>query len=186
LFEKMKEKAEHRKQQKAFESAQAAHAEWQARVAKVMDYIEIAREFNGLPPGEVDSPLVPKKDETIYAIVERAGLVEPRRLPGQWQGAHRGASIRIAKGVYWRTGGSRGTYKQGEERQTLIDNGTAVITSQRVVFLGAKHTREWAYSNCSASSTTMKSVPPTYKSRTGRRSAASPTEQARAAMSSSD
>jgi hypothetical protein len=28
----------------------------------------------------------------------------------------------------------------------LIDTGTMVITDQRVVFLGSKYTREWAYS----------------------------------------
>jgi hypothetical protein len=45
-----------------------------------------------------------------------------------------------------RVGGTRGTYAQGDESPTIIDNGTLTITDQRVVFIGAKQTREWLWS----------------------------------------
>lgn len=146
MFQKMKAKAEQRRQQEAFDEAQAALARWEGQVAEAEDLLDAARTFEGFDPADSDSPLVPKKDEVLYLVVEGGGLAEPRRLPGQWVGGHRGVSVRVAKGVYLRGGGSRGTYAQGAEQQQVIDTGTSVITNQRVVFLGAKYTREWAYS----------------------------------------
>jgi hypothetical protein len=146
MFQKMKAKAEQRRQQREFESAQVAHRRWEEQVTDAEDTLGLARTFEPLDPATVDSPLVPKKGEMLYMVGEGAGLAEPRRLPGQWVGGHRGVSVRVAKGVYLRGGGSRGTYAQGAEQQQMIDQGTFVITNQRVVFLGAKYTREWAYS----------------------------------------
>jgi hypothetical protein len=73
-------------------------------------------------------------------------LTETRRAPGHYQGGYQGFSFRIAKGVRYHVGGTRGTYTPGEERPTAIDNGTASITTQRVLFQGAKQAREWAFS----------------------------------------
>ena len=93
-----------------------------------------------------DIPLMLKKGEQVFAIGEGAGLVEPRRLPGQWVGRSQGTSFRIAKGVSYRVGANRGSCQQGEEVPTAIDFGTVTVTNQRVVFQGTKQTREWVFS----------------------------------------
>jgi acyl-CoA reductase-like NAD-dependent aldehyde dehydrogenase len=101
----MKEKAEQRRLQREFDEAQAALRRWEAEVAEAEDMLDAARTFEGFDPAEVDSPLTAKKGERLYLVGEGAGLVEPRRLPGQWVGGHRGVSVRVAKGVYlaiWR------------------------------------------------------------------------------------
>jgi hypothetical protein len=67
-------------------------------------------------------------------------------LPGHWQGGYSGFSFRIAKGVRYHVGGTRGSYAQGEEVPTPIDTGTVTVTDQRVVFQGAKQAREWLFS----------------------------------------
>lgn len=74
-----------------------------------------------------------------------AQLVEPRRGPGHYAGGSQGVSFRIAKGVRYRVGASRGHYIPGDEVQTVIDRGTATVTTQRVVFTGSQATREWSF-----------------------------------------
>ncbi len=59
---------------------------------------------------------------------------------------HSGFSFRVAKGVRYHVGQTRGHHEAGAEQPTVIDTGTASITDQRVVFQGAKQTREWAFS----------------------------------------
>lgn len=146
MFNRMKAKAEQRRLQRGYQEAQAGFQRWEAEVTDGEEMLDAARTFDGFDPAEVDSPLTAKKGERLFLVGEGAGLVEPRRLPGQWVGGHRGVSVRVAKGLYARAGGSRGTYQQGDEQQKLVDTGTMVITNQRVVFLGAKYTREWAFS----------------------------------------
>jgi hypothetical protein len=46
----------------------------------------------------------------------------------------------------YRTGVTRGTYVSGDERPTIIDTGMFTVTSQRALFVGAKQSREWAWS----------------------------------------
>jgi hypothetical protein len=75
-----------------------------------------------------------------------AALIEPRRQPGRYVGSSSGVSFRVAKGVRLHTGGSRGQYVPGPEVQTPIDMGPVAVTTQRVLFMGSKTTREWAYS----------------------------------------
>ena len=94
----------------------------------------------------VASGIVLKKSETAFGTVSGAGLVEPRRAPGQWAGASHGVSFKVAKGVRYRVGQSRGHFVQGEERPTVIDTGTFAVTDQRCVFVGTKRSTEWSYS----------------------------------------
>ncbi len=112
--------------------AHEAHAAWQA--SKLEQTVPSV------------SGVMLKKDEVAYGTIIGAGLVEPRRAPGQWSGASHGMSFHVAKGVNYRVGQSRGTYTQGEERPTVIDSGLFVITNQRCLFVGSKRSTEWAYS----------------------------------------
>lgn len=95
----------------------------------------------------IDAPgFEEKKGEATFAVLNGVALIEPRRLPGTYQGRSAGYSFRIAKGVNYRIGQSKGTFVQGAEVPTTIDHGSAFVTNQRVVFRGAKATREWAWS----------------------------------------
>lgn len=86
-----------------------------------------------------------KKGELPYQALQGAHLIEPRRAPGQWSGASKGVSFKVAKGVRYHVGQSKGHFVQGEERPTPIDTGLFVVTSQRCIFVGVKRTMEWAY-----------------------------------------
>jgi hypothetical protein len=94
---------------------------------------------------DVDGVML-KKGEIVYLAVEGAGFVEPRRAPGHWAGRSSGYSFRVAKGVSYRIGASKGQYVQGDESPTVTDTATFVVTNQRSVFVGSKRTTEWAYS----------------------------------------
>lgn len=85
------------------------------------------------------------RERAVYTI-DRAGLFETRRGPGQWSGRSSGVSVPVGLGIRVRTGQSRGHYVQGAESPTVIDTGTVTFTNQRVVFLGNKYTRVWDFS----------------------------------------
>src|SRR5579859_6504495 len=96
--------------------------------------------------GVADPPIALKKGERGLLVVNGAGLFESRRGPGQFVGRSQGVSIPLGhSGVRYRVGQSRGHYVQGTEEPTVIDSGTVVVTNQRVVFVGANRTTEWAY-----------------------------------------
>jgi hypothetical protein len=92
-------------------------------------------------------PLVLHPGERIVYAMRGAALVEPRRGPGHWKGGSAGVSVPTGiDGIRLRFGKTRGTYEQGEEKPTIIDQGDATITTERVVFQGPKYTREWEFS----------------------------------------
>jgi hypothetical protein len=92
-------------------------------------------------------PLVVRPNERIVYAIRGAVLVEPRRGPGHWRGGSAGVSVPTGiDGIRLRFGKTRGTYEQGDEKPTIIDQGDASITTERVVFLGPKYTREWEFS----------------------------------------
>jgi hypothetical protein len=92
-------------------------------------------------------PLLLRPGERIVYAMRGAALLEPRRGPGHWTGGSAGVSIPTGiEGIRLRFGKTRGTFQAGEEKPTLIDQGDATITTERVVFQGPKYTREWEFS----------------------------------------
>jgi hypothetical protein len=132
--------SKHRAEKKA--AAEAA-ARVQLRDA-VVKLIALAGGKDEPDPG---SSLVLKHGERLVSEISGAGLFEPRREPGHWSGRSAGVSVPVGDtGMRVRVGKSAGTYVQGVERPTVIDTGTASVTTERVVFQGDKYTREWDYS----------------------------------------
>jgi hypothetical protein len=62
-----------------------------------------------------------------------------------WQGGSSGFSFRIAKGVRYRTGGTRGHLQQVGTKMIATDAGWLSVTSTRIVFSGKTSTREIHY-----------------------------------------
>ncbi len=84
-----------------------------------------------------------------------AALIEPRRGAGHYQGGSAGVSVPVhVGGMRVRVGQNRGHYVAGPEVQTPVDRGRVVVTDRRVVFVGAKATREWAYTKLIAMTST--------------------------------
>jgi hypothetical protein len=147
LFKKGKKKAERIAQGKVA-AQQRAVEEWETERTELVEKIDRARTFKGVTGAEVpaDAVVQLKKDESFLLQAEGAVLIEPRRDEGHYQAGSSGFSFKVAKGVRYRVGGTRGTYVPGEEQPTPVDTGTMTITNQRVVFQGAKQAREWSYS----------------------------------------
>jgi hypothetical protein len=73
--------------------------------------------------------------ELVHEEIADAILLEEHVVSSGWVSGHSGVSFRIAKGVSWRIGGSRGRHVS-ERAVVPISEGPLMITNQRVVFLG--------------------------------------------------
>lgn len=109
--------------------------------------IHTAQTFTGLDPSATASTgVVLKRGESALLSLPRVSLVEVKRAQGHYYGANSGFSFRVTKGVRYHVGGTRGTFVEGPEGHKVTDVGSAVITSQRVIFHGSMNSREWAFS----------------------------------------
>ncbi len=79
-----------------------------------------------------------KRGERAVAVIPGVTLKEPRSVRKTYGGGG-GPSIRIAKGVYFRTGGFASRSESHEEIKE-IDSGTLTLTNRRLVFTGRKRT----------------------------------------------
>jgi hypothetical protein len=157
VFEKHREKKAEKVAARQAEAAarQAAEADrnaqaWREYFELSETRLEIARSFEGVDGAEAHGcPIVLKKGERMFfSVTDGAVLVEPRRTAGHWQGANQAVSVHVpgTKSMRYRIGGTRGTYVQGAEVPTPIDEGSFTVTNQRGVFVGAKASREWQWS----------------------------------------
>jgi hypothetical protein len=140
-----REQAERRRAQ-AQREFQQANDEWSSQFEETKTMLAVVRHSKESGFNARDtSPILLKKGEFLVLVLENAGLVEMGRERGTYQGGSQGVSIRITKGVYYRVGGHRGNFVPGPETLKIVDQGTSVITNQRVVFQGAGKTREWLF-----------------------------------------
>ena len=86
-----------------------------------------------------------KKGERHLMDLGGVSMIEPRRAPVKYEGAHAGVSIRVAKGVYWRVGRSEARRVPQGDVMKIIDTGRLHITNQRAVFTGSMQNREWRW-----------------------------------------
>lgn len=145
------------REQKA-EQARAAKAELDraSRIKPAQDELDVAETrleavdtFFGLTGSDLpdDMDVILKSDEALYCLVIGAVLIEPKKGPGQWKGGSQSVSMPIpGTRLRYRIGASKGTFQQGDETPTPIDEGTFVVTDKRGIFTGQKQSREWTWS----------------------------------------
>lgn len=85
-------------------------------------------------------------DEFAVAHVTGALYLENVKAPTRYTGGYGGVSFPIFGRVRVNTGRTGGRIIPGEESITPTDDGNALITNQRVMFVGAKRTHEWDFS----------------------------------------
>ena len=84
-----------------------------------------------------------EKGETPIYKLSNVALTEYRSTGSSYSGGSQGVSIRIAKGLSYRVGSNKGQLLRNPEQLTVIDNGSAIFTDQRIVFVGSNVNREW-------------------------------------------
>ena len=77
--------------------------------------------------------LLHKGERAIWA--EPASLIEECTVSRQWQGQSQGFSFRIAKGLTYRVGGTRG-HSVAVKANVPTSDGTLLVTDQRIIFSG--------------------------------------------------
>lgn len=135
---------ERRAEQRAVKEHAASVAAWEAEQAVLDRMAVVARGATGRGGGVNAGIMLKAGEVALYAA--GCSLVEPRRQPGQYVGGSSSVSFPLIPGVRARVGGSRGRYVPGPEIQTPVDQGHAVVTTQRVVFTGGRANREWTHS----------------------------------------
>lgn len=89
--------------------------------------------------------LVLQKGESQLFELASVGLTEYRSTGSSYQGGSQGVSVRIAKGLSYRVGASKGSLVRNPEELSMIDEGSVVFTDKRIVFTGPKVSRSWEF-----------------------------------------
>ena len=109
--------------------------------AEVVSRLVVARVNNGRLLPMVSHQLMAKKDETVYLEIG-AGLMKEVSIR-EWQGGSGGFSFRVAKGVRYNVGRTKGrSVVVGTEVQ-MADVGLLAVSSSRIAFLGERKTMEF-------------------------------------------
>jgi len=83
-----------------------------------------------------------RNGEHLLCVFPNTSLLEPRAVR-TWLSNYGGASIRVAKGLSFRAGQSRGVSESHDEMRSL-DLGTLLLTNERLVFIGSQRTNSVA------------------------------------------
>lgn len=83
-----------------------------------------------------DAPGIILKTGEICHYSTSAHMVTTKNIVTGYKGGSVGASVKVAKGFYLRTGSSRGTPIREDVR--TLHHGTLYMTNQRIIFVGEK------------------------------------------------
>lgn len=140
------------KAEKAVKEREAALARWTQERDGYAHLVDLAAGFAGATTTEI----MLKPGEALFYKVTSTSLVEERAGKGHYQGGSTGVSVPIGsvhgRSVRYRVGATRGHYVQGAPAPTAVDTGTTFITNQRVIFQGARQTRECLFAKLIAAS----------------------------------
>lgn len=129
LFDKLKE---HREKAKAEKEERIRLA--QEAAAKRMKQLEVYSNGDNLPVSMAPNIILQKNEICHYYCSARRYETKVKTVG--YEGGYSGVSVRVAKGVTFHTGGSRG---HAVKQQVGVEYpGTIYITSKRIIFLGEK------------------------------------------------
>lgn len=123
-------------------------AVWNEEKRHVDELLYMARNLDKLSQ-QVDQTglaLELKGDEQVITVLRGSGIVELKATGVPDEGGSRGVGFRVTRGISYRAGAHNGTYVSRREVQRIIDpNGTASITTHRVVYSSPRRSRTWEY-----------------------------------------
>lgn len=85
-----------------------------------------------LPPKNISTPILLGRNESILWAFNGVSLYE-EKIEREWVGRNRGMSFRICRGVYYRTGGSKGHAVEHSSMQQF-GIGTLYVTNKNLIF----------------------------------------------------
>ena len=111
----------------------------------LLERLVIARVNDGrLPVIDAADVRLPLKSGEVVHLTTGAALTKWQAVK-EWHGGSHGFSFRITKGVYYRTGQTRGRIVTTGQQLATEDTGILTVTSRRAVFSGAKRALEFDY-----------------------------------------
>jgi hypothetical protein len=108
-----------------------------------LNRLVVARVNDGRLP-EITEPHVLLKAGEVVHLETQAALMKEVAIR-EYRGGYQGMSFRIAKGVRYHVGGTRGKNVVVGTQLQVADAGVLAVTSNRVVFMGGKSTMEMPY-----------------------------------------
>ena len=92
------------------------------------------------------SALALRGGEEFFYHLEDVALIEGRKAPRVTQRSGGAVTFALAKGLYYTGASGSSISPEPEDEMRTIDQGAVTFTTQRVVFVGSKQSREWDFS----------------------------------------
>ena len=128
------------------------HKIWQDDVECLKKIITV---FTAASNGEDSVPNTLMQKPGEHTLWSATGIFhETGRTASQYVGGSTGVSIPIGGGIRFRVGAMKGQVVPGEELQVDKDQGVVMLTTERLIFTGPMHTREWNFDKLLQLSTT--------------------------------
>jgi hypothetical protein len=105
--------------------------------------LQVAKVNDGRLP-VVEAPQLMAKCGEVVHLEAPAALMHEVAVR-EWRGGSQGFSFRVAKGVRYRVGSTRGHLVTVGTQLQIADSGVLSVTSQRVAFLGQRKTVDMPY-----------------------------------------
>ena len=118
--------------------------DWSGRLRPLLLRVMVARANDGRLDALPNPKLMAKKGEVVH-LETAAGLMK-EVVQREWRSGSGGVSFKIAPGVRYRTGQTRGRSVVVGSQIVIEDSGVLSVSSQRAVFIGSRKTVECAYS----------------------------------------
>ena len=150
LFDSIKQ----RKLEKQFAANTQAYEsdlhQWNTNEATLAEMIQtvddcIAGKLDEVFVDRSDYGFMLKADEFPVGNVQGCGYIELVKAPSRYSAGYGGVSFPIFGNVRLNTGRISGQRIPGAESMSMTDQGTAMITNQRVMFQGSLRTHEWKF-----------------------------------------
>ena len=151
FFASLKAKSAERKAKAAADVYAASYSAWKAEDDKINEYITVVTDCAN---GRIHEQLVDQSDygfmlnadELPVGYLPTALYLEVVRAPAQYSGGYGGVSFPLFGGIRLNTGRTGGKITPGQESIETTDEGTAIITTERIMFTGSVRSAEWKFS----------------------------------------